>query len=138
MFSSLGWPEVAVLIVVALFVFGPERLPKMAAEAGRMLRTLRQLANNARDELKADLGPELGDLDFDSLNPRTFVRKHLFEDGDDDGGMGELKGVTDDFREFWRDEDDSPPTREVARTANPPGHRPLESGERAPYDADAT
>ena len=34
MFENLGWGEIAVLLVLALFVFGPERLPTLAAEAG--------------------------------------------------------------------------------------------------------
>ncbi len=112
MFNSLGWPELALLVVVALFVFGPERLPKMIGDAGRMLRTLRTMANNARDDLKSELGPELGDLDLASLNPKTFVRKHLLEDEDllDDGVP--------------------------QRPAIP--QKPLAAGERAPYDLDAT
>jgi len=115
-FNSLGWPEVALLVVIALFVFGPERLPKMAAEAGRMLRTLRQMADNARSDLQAELGPELGDLDLASLNPKTFIRKNLF-DGED------LLS-------------DTPPA--VVRQPNRAAQRPLAEDERAPYDADAT
>jgi sec-independent protein translocase protein TatB len=82
-FNSLGWGEISVLVVLGLFVFGPERLPGMAAEAGRALRRLRQYAKGLTDDLKAELGPEVGDLDLASLHPKTFVRKHLFE-GDDD------------------------------------------------------
>lgn len=80
MFGNLGWGEIAFLAVLALFIFGPERLPKMAAEAGRMLRQLRQLAQGATADLKAELGPEMSDLDLSALNPRQFVRRHLFED----------------------------------------------------------
>ncbi|MCU1590558.1 MAG: twin-arginine translocation protein TatB subunit [Frankiales bacterium] len=83
MFNSLGWPEISVLLVLGLFVFGPERLPGMAAEAGRALRRLRQYTKGLTDDLKAELGPEVGDLDLASLNPKTFVRKHLFEDDDE-------------------------------------------------------
>jgi sec-independent protein translocase protein TatB len=83
-FNSLGWGEISVLIVLGLFVFGPERLPGMAAEAGRALRKLRLYAKGLTADLKAELGPEVGDLDLASLNPKTFVRKHLFEDDDDE------------------------------------------------------
>jgi sec-independent protein translocase protein TatB len=82
-FNSLGWPEISVLVVLGLFVFGPERLPGMAAEAGRALRKLRQYTKGLTDDLKAELGPEMGDLDLASLNPKTFVRKHLLEDDDE-------------------------------------------------------
>ena len=84
MFSSLGWGEVAVLLVLGLFVFGPERLPTMAAEAGKGLRQLRQYVKGMTADLKTELGPELGDVDLASLNPRTFVQKHLLDDDDDE------------------------------------------------------
>lgn len=121
MFNSLGWPEVALLVVIALFVFGPERLPKMAAEAGRMLRALRQMADNARSDLQAELGPELGDLDLASLNPKTFIRKNLFdEELLGDGGPSEGQQPA------------------IARQPDRRAQRPLAEGERAPYDVDAT
>jgi sec-independent protein translocase protein TatB len=82
-FDSIGWGELSVLLVLGLFVFGPERLPGMAAEAGRALRRVRLYAKGLTDDLKAELGPEVGDLDLASLNPKTFVRKHLLEDDDD-------------------------------------------------------
>ena len=80
MFDHLGWGEISVLLVLGLFVFGPERLPGMAAEAGRALRKLRLYVKGMTDDLKTELGPEIGDLDLRSLHPKTFVRQHLFED----------------------------------------------------------
>ena len=84
MFDHLGWGEISVLLVLGLFVFGPERLPGMAAEAGRALRKLRTYAKGMTEDLKTELGPEIGDLDLKSLHPKTFVRQHLFEDGPDE------------------------------------------------------
>ncbi|WP_131745442.1 Sec-independent protein translocase protein TatB [Frankia sp. Cppng1_Ct_nod] len=82
MFNGVGWGEIAVLLVIGLFVFGPERLPKVARDAGRVLRQVRQMATGMREELRSELGPELADLDLRTLHPKTFVRKHLFEDDD--------------------------------------------------------
>jgi len=107
-FNSLGWPEISVLVVLGLFVFGPERLPGMAAEAGRALRKVRLYAKGLTDDLKAELGPEVGDLDLASLNPKTFVRRHLLEDDDDD----------------------------VVPVS--PAYRPLPPSEPAPWDPEAT
>jgi sec-independent protein translocase protein TatB len=81
-FNSVGWGEIAVLLVIGLFVFGPERLPKVARDAARTLRQFRQMAAGMREELRSELGPELADFDLRTLHPRTFVRKHLFEDDD--------------------------------------------------------
>ncbi|ABD13179.1 Sec-independent protein translocase TatB [Frankia sp. CcI156] len=80
MFNGVGWGEVVVLLLIGLFVFGPDRLPKAARDAGRVLRQLRQLANGMRNDLRSELGPEFADLDIRDLHPKTFVRKHLFED----------------------------------------------------------
>ena len=80
MFGGLGLPEGGVLLLLGLFLFGPERLPEMAADLGRFLRKVRTWAKDMGEDLKADLGPEVGDLDLRSLHPREFVRKHLFED----------------------------------------------------------
>lgn len=84
---GLGWMEICVIAVVGLFVFGPERLPKVAADAGRLVRQLRAMAQNVTTDLKSELGPELADLDLQSLKdlrtlgPRSFVTQQLFGDG---------------------------------------------------------
>lgn len=82
MFGGLGWPETAMLGVLALFVFGPERLPGIAREAGRNVRKLRLQLKGMTDELRTELGPELGDLDLASLHPKEFVRRVLAEEDD--------------------------------------------------------
>jgi sec-independent protein translocase protein TatB len=128
MFGSLGWGEFLALAVIALFVFGPDRLPKVAREAGRMVRQLREMANGARNQLRSELGPEFADLDFDSLNPRTFVRKHLFDDDDLLGSLDNPLGPLGDSP-LGRN-----PLREPPRATQPP----LAEDERPPFDAEAT
>jgi sec-independent protein translocase protein TatB len=81
---DLSMWKLMVLGVIALVVFGPDRLPQMARDAGRTLRQLRAMAQTARTELKAELGDTVGEFDFSDLNPRTFVRKHLLDDLDSD------------------------------------------------------
>ena len=80
MFTNLGWGEIVVLLVLALFVFGPERLPTIASEAGRSLRKVRRYVKGMTDDLKTELGPELADLDLASLHPRTFVQDLMRDD----------------------------------------------------------
>ena len=109
---GVGLPEFAVIAVVAVLVFGPDKLPDLARQAGQLMRKARQLANSARDELRAELGPEFADLELSDLDPRTIVRKHIAE------AM----------------EDDDEPVRKPVRR----GLRPLADGEVPPYDGDAT
>jgi sec-independent protein translocase protein TatB len=76
---GVGLPELAVIAFVAVLVFGPDKLPDFARQAGRMVRTMRQFANQARDELRDELGPEYADLDLRDLDPRAIVKKHIYD-----------------------------------------------------------
>jgi sec-independent protein translocase protein TatB len=90
---DVGAGEIIGLAVVALVVVGPEKLPRYAADAARMLRQVRRIASEARDEVTRELGPELKDLDLADLDPRQLVRKHLLEPinlDDDDGDKREV------------------------------------------------
>ena len=77
---DLSLPKLLILAVIALVVFGPNELPKMAAKAGKGLRELRKIAEGARTDLREGLGPEFSDFDLDDLNPRRFVHQHLLSD----------------------------------------------------------
>jgi sec-independent protein translocase protein TatB len=79
---DLSITKLLVLAVIALVVFGPKELPRIAAQAGRALRDLRRIADNAKADLKEGLGPEFADFDIDDLNPKRFVQKHLFDELD--------------------------------------------------------
>jgi sec-independent protein translocase protein TatB len=81
---DLSITKLLILGFIGLMIFGPDQLPKMAAQAGRALRDLRRLAENARVDLSESLGPEFRDFDLNDLNPRSFVRKHLLENFDDE------------------------------------------------------
>lgn len=76
---GVGLPEMAVIAFIAVLVFGPDRLPEMAKQAGTLIRKARSMANAARDELRNELGPEYADLELRDLDPRTIVRKHIIE-----------------------------------------------------------
>jgi sec-independent protein translocase protein TatB len=76
---DIGFGEVVVLAVLALFVFGPERLPKVAADAVRTLRGVREMAATARQQLTDVVDPELKAIDVKALDPREFVRRTLDE-----------------------------------------------------------
>jgi sec-independent protein translocase protein TatB len=81
-FGDVGSGEILLLALVAVFVFGPDRLPKLAKDLGRALRQVRGMANSVRDDIRDEVGPEIADFDLSTLNPKTFVTKHLFSDED--------------------------------------------------------
>lgn len=90
---DLSLVKIAVLAVIALVVFGPDQLPKMAAQAGRALRDVRRIAEGARADLQEHLPPELSEFDLNELNPKYFVRKHLLEPAEDGGTAAAASGA---------------------------------------------
>jgi sec-independent protein translocase protein TatB len=109
---GIGFAEFLVIGVVALVVFGPDRLPEFARQAGRLVRQVRQLSRQARDDIRAELGPEYADFELTDLDPRRAIRKHL--------------------QEAWDESEDD--RRRPAGPVIPP----LRRGEVPPYDSDAT
>ena len=107
---GVGLPELAVIMVVAVVVFGPDRLPEFARQAGRLVRQVRNFTQSARDDIRSELGPEFADFELSDLDPRKAVRKYV--------------------QEAWDESDDTAAPRA--------GQRPLETGELPPYDSDAT
>lgn len=110
---GVGLTELVVIGVVALLIFGPDRLPEFARQAGRMIRQVRAFSTSARDDIRKELGPEFADFELTDLDPRRAVRKYMQDTWDE------------------TPEDEMTPALE-------PGQRPLAAGERPPYDADAT
>lgn len=106
---GIGIPEFMVIMVVALLAFGPDRLPDFARQAGRMVRQVRRLSRQARDDIRSELGPEYADFELNDLDPRRAIRKHIME--------------------AWEEDESAPKAIAV------PSLRP---GETPPYDSDAT
>ena len=86
---DVGLGEIIVLAILALLVFGPDQLPKVAAQAGRFARQVRQMATTARKEISDSAGLEDVTSDLKSLadlHPRKLAAS-VFNDGD--GGKGD-------------------------------------------------
>jgi sec-independent protein translocase protein TatB len=137
---DLSITKIAVLLVLAVVIFGPEQLPKLVQQAGRTLRDLRRLADSATRDLKEGLGPEFADFDVTDLHPKNFVRKHLLDDEFDLDDLDPRKFV----RKHLLDEPDrdaaAVPVMEEAAAAGEDATAVavLPPGETPPYDAEAT
>jgi sec-independent protein translocase protein TatB len=77
MFFDMGAGELMGLAILAMILVGPERLPKVAVDAAKMLKKLRNLSQVATTELKQNLGPGFENLQPKDLHPKTFVKKQL-------------------------------------------------------------
>ncbi len=110
MFSSIGWGEIFVIVVLGVLIVGPERLPGVIQDARAAIYAARKAINNAKAELNGEMGEiskEFEELrgpistaaEWGRMGPRTALTKALF-DGDDSA---------------WDDFD----PRKPARPANP-------------------
>ena len=113
---DLSIPKLLVLAVIALVVFGPNELPKIASQAGRALRDLRKIAEGAKNDLREGLGPEFAEFEIEDLNPKRFVQKHFLDDLNGDSAKAAAQ---------------SPRQTRANGTLLAPGERP-------PFDPDAT
>lgn len=113
---GMGWAEILVIGVVGMLVFGPDKLPGMARQAGQFVRTVKQMADNAKNDLGREMGQDFSDVDLRSLDPREIVRRNLL----DSPGPTQTSG----------------PAQTPAGTT--PTDRLLRPGERPPFDVEAT
>ncbi len=83
----MTFDKLLVIGVIAVFVVGPERLPKYAAQLSRLVRSLRDLANGAKDRMREEMGPDFDEVDWKKLDPRQYdprriIREALLDDPD--------------------------------------------------------
>jgi sec-independent protein translocase protein TatB len=140
---NIGPLELMVLAIVGLIVLGPDRLPGLAKDAARMIRTLRELATGARTQLRDELGPEFADVDLRNLNPRTALSRAIL--GDDEEAFRSFNPREAMQRTIFGDDDDAKPVTVAGEPPAPPAvdlqkpaSTPLRRDEQAPFDADAT
>ncbi|MFC9249211.1 sec-independent translocase [Streptomyces sp. NPDC057136] len=154
MFNDIGALELLTLVVLAVLVFGPEKLPKVIQDVTRTIRKIREFSDSAKEDIRSELGPQFKDFEFEDLNPKTFVRKQLM-DGDDELGLKEIR-ESFDLRKEMAEVTDAVNGREsvasagsvnesakaAADSATTPDllKKPAQPAkdERPPFDADAT
>ncbi|GAA0606870.1 sec-independent translocase [Streptomyces crystallinus] len=153
MFNDIGPMELVTLVVLAVLIFGPDKLPKLIQDVTGFIRKIRSFSETAKADIRAELGPEFKDFEFEDLNPKTFVRKQFMDN--DDLGLKEIRNSFD-LRKDMEEVADAVHGRESASAASPTTaangsaagvagtpdllkkREKLDPGERPPYDADAT
>lgn len=134
---DLNITKLLFLAVIALVVFGPERLPGMAAQAGKAVRQMRTMLDGAKSELQENLGPEFSQFDIADLNPKHFVRKHLVEELTGDGVILGKDGLRLNGSSGNGASSAASTVVTSTSTAALPATR-LAPGELPPFDMDAT
>lgn len=130
-------PELLVLLVVGLLVFGPDRLPKMARQAGSWVRDLRRMVANARRDLSEGIGVDEADLrKLQNLDPKSYVRRNVLDGLDLDLGLEEKPPRRNGDRASGRDRAAG---RDRARTHRSAPQPAAGSGAAdIPFDPDTT
>ncbi|WP_329147798.1 sec-independent translocase [Streptomyces niveus] len=158
MFNDIGALELVTLVILAVLVFGPDKLPKVIQDVSRFIRKVREFSDNAKEDIRSELGPEFKDFDFEDLNPKKFVRKQLSEH-EDDLGLKEirssfnLKKEMNDVADSVHGRNDDTASSDSGAgdstapslTKSPSGTSDLlkkpekpQQADRPPFDADAT
>jgi sec-independent protein translocase protein TatB len=89
-----GW-KLLVLVLLGVFIFGPDKLPRAIADGVKMLRNLRDMARNATGDLSRELGT---DIQLEDLNPKTLIRKHLLSEDDERALRKPLEDLVQDVK----------------------------------------
>ena len=148
MFNDIGPLELVTLVVLAVLIFGPDKLPKMIQDVTRTIRKIREFSESAKEDIRKELGPEFKDFEFEDLNPKTLIRKQL---GNDELGLQEIRNgfdlkkemaeITDAVHSHESEASSSSssssgsPSGTVDMTKKPAKTDP---DERPPFDVDAT
>ncbi|MET8245599.1 sec-independent translocase [Streptomyces sp. NPDC005202] len=155
MFNDIGPLELVTIIVLAVLVFGPDKLPKVIQDVMRTIRKIREFSESAKQDIRNELGPEFKDFEFEDLNLKTFIRKQI---DNDDLGLKEIRNGFDLKKEMAEIKDaahsresDSPSSSSSSASSSPASlgssgsrvdmtKRPEGSDrdDRPPFDVDAT
>ncbi len=79
-FMGLTIDKILVILVIAMFVLGPERLPMYAKKLGELVRSVKRMADGAKDRLRDEMGPEFDQVDWKQLDPRQYDPRRIIRD----------------------------------------------------------
>jgi sec-independent protein translocase protein TatB len=76
----MNMSELLFILVLLMVVVGPQRLPEYAESLARWVRQLRRVAMGAREQVRAELGPEFDDVDWTKLDPRQYDPRRIVKE----------------------------------------------------------
>lgn len=120
---GLGAGEIAFIVILAVIVWGPDKLPELARKAARLITFFRQVANNAQTSVRTELGP--GFEDFDITDPKGSVRRYVMKQG----GLDGVDDLVASLREATAELDDA--AADIRRTMDLNGDGVVDADEMA-------
>ena len=77
---GLTFDKILVIMVIAVIILGPERLPLYAKKLGEFVRSIKHMADGAKDRLRDEMGPDFDDVDWKQLDPRQYDPRRIIRD----------------------------------------------------------
>jgi len=120
---GLTFEKLLLIGIIAIILIGPDRLPGYAAQFGRLVRSLRDMASGAKDRMREEMGPDYDDIDWKKLDPRQYDPRRI-------------------VREALLEDEDKPPKPTITvpqrESAYAQRQRLIREGKPAPFDIEAT
>jgi sec-independent protein translocase protein TatB len=120
---GLTFEKLVIIGIIAVFLLGPERLPYYASQLARLTKTVRGMANGAKERMREEMGPDFDEVDWKKLDPRQYDPRRI-------------------IREALIDDEPvpviTPPVKPPTESAYAQRQRYLREGKPAPFDSEAT
>jgi len=140
---GLTFDKLIIIAVIAVFLIGPDRLPGYAAQLARLVRSLRSMADGAKDRMREEMGPEFDEVDWKKLDPRQYdprriIREALLEDPVPTASAATAATAATAAAGAEKPVSTGTPANGYVESAYEKRQRRLGKGRPAPYDAEAT
>lgn len=117
---GLTFDKLLIIGIIAVFLLGPERLPYYASQLARLVKSLRGMANGAKERMREEMGPDFDDIDWKKLDPRQYDPRRIIREA------------------LIDDEPEQPVVTPARESAYAQRQRFLAEGRPAPFDAEST
>ena len=137
---GLTFDKLIIIAVIAVFLIGPDRLPGYAAQLARLVRSVRAMADGAKDRMREEMGPEFDEVDWKKLDPRQYDPRRIIREALLEDPVATTTATTAAGASVPGEKPKSaelPATRYV-ESAYEKRQRRLGKGRPAPYDMEAT
>ena len=131
--SGLTFDKLLIVGVLAVFLLGPDRLPVYASKLAQLVKSVKNMANGAKERMRSEMGPEFDDVEWQKLDPRQYDPRRIIRDA----LLDPPSQTTTSMAPAAMATAGAVSAGLPSRGSSSPGV-PLAAGEVAPYDSEAT
>lgn len=78
--GGLTFEKLAIVLVIALVVLGPDRLPIYAQKLGEFVKSVKRMTDGAKDRVKEEMGDDFDEMDWKQLDPRQYDPRRIIRE----------------------------------------------------------